>query len=60
MAIEKEIRELIGNLTLTTIIRQDVKISNSQLESLNIFDFDSKSKAAKDYTQLAKEVMCLG
>jgi len=60
VALEKEIRELIGDLTLTTIIRQDVKISNSQLESLNIFDYDSKSKAAKDYTQLAEEVMNLG
>ena len=59
VTIEKEIRELLGDLTLTTIIRQDVKISNSQLESLNIFDFDSKSKAAKDYIQLAEEVMCL-
>lgn len=60
VALEKEIREIIGDITLTTLIRQDVKISNSQLESTNIFDYDSKSKAAKDYSQLAEEVMSLG
>ena len=59
VALEKEIREVLGDITLTTLIRQDVKISNSQLESMNIFDYDSKSKAAKDYTQLAEEVISL-
>ena len=60
VALEKEIREIIGDITLTTLIRQDVKISNSQMESMNIFDYDSKSKAAKDYSQLAEEVIGLG
>lgn len=58
--LEEEMREELGEVTLGTIIRQDVKVSASQMESKNIYQYDSKSKAAKDYMSLAKEVVELG
>lgn len=54
------IMEVIKPQTFETIIRQDVKISKSQDETINIFDYDSKSKGAQDFKMLAKEVINFG
>ncbi len=49
--------EIVGDRTLKSMIRQDVKLAQSQDETTNIFDYDSKSKAAADFILLAKEVI---
>ena len=54
------IMEVIKEQTFKTVVRQDVKISQSQVETTNIFDFDKKSKAAIDFKKLAEEVIRLG
>ena len=54
------IMEVIEEQTFKTVVRQDVKISQSQVETTNIFDFDKKSKAAIDFKKLAEEVVALG
>jgi len=51
------IENQIGKYKLKTQIRQDVSISKSQNETVNIFEFNSKSKAAKNYIELANEVI---
>jgi chromosome partitioning protein len=54
------IMEVIKEQIFKTVVRQDVKISQSQVETTNIFDFDKKSKAAIDFKKLAEEVIRLG
>lgn len=54
------VMEVIESQTFKTIIRQDVKISKSQDETINIFDYDNKSKGAEDFKKLAEEVIQFG
>lgn len=49
--------EVLKDRVLNTVIRQDVKISRSQDNVINIFDYDKKSKAAMDFKKLAEEVI---
>jgi chromosome partitioning protein len=55
----ESIMEIIKDQIFETVVRQDVKISQSQVETTNIFDFDKNSKAAVDFKKLAKEVINL-
>lgn len=40
-----------------TVIRKNVAIEKAQSEGKNIFEYDSKSNGAKDYTEFVKEVL---
>lgn len=53
------IMSVVKDQVFDTVIRQDVKISRSQDDTTNIFDFDKNSKAAIDFKKLAKEVIGL-
>lgn len=54
------IMSVVKDQVFETVIRQDVKISRSQDDTTNIFDFDKNSKAAMDFKKLAEEVISLG
>lgn len=44
---------------MDTIIRTDTEISKSQTESLNIYEYNKKSKASEDFCKLTKEIVVL-
>jgi len=55
--IETRLREAMGGLVLTTKIRKNVRIAEAPLESQNIVDYAPDSNGARDYQELAKEII---
>jgi chromosome partitioning protein len=51
------LKEVFGDKLFNTIIHQNVKISEAQSESLPINIYDRKARGAKEYQQLALELM---
>ncbi len=54
---EEQLRAAYDDLILKTIIKIDVKIQNAQWENKPVLAFDSNSRIAKEYRELAKEVL---
>ncbi len=52
-----EIKKQVQNTLLNTVVRTDADISKSQAHNQNIFDYNSKSKTAEDYMELAEELI---
>lgn len=54
---EDELRKIFGDKIFKTLIHQNVAVAESQKEELPILKYKSKSKAGKEYLDLAKEVI---
>lgn len=57
--LEDSIRASYGDKVLTTRIRVNVALTNSQLFRQDILEFDSKSNGAIDYSNLTKEILSI-
>ena len=53
----KELKEVFGDKLFNTVIHQNVKISEAQSEGLPINIYDKKAKGAKEYMNLAVELI---
>jgi chromosome partitioning protein len=51
------IKENYPEKVFETVIRENVKLSEASIQKKNIFDYDTTSMGAKDYEQLAKELI---
>lgn len=55
--VEREVRQFYGSLVFSTIIPRNIKLSEAPSYGEPISVYDQKSKGAKAYLSLAKEVM---
>ena len=55
--VAKEVRKYFKERTFNTIIMRNVKLSEAPSFGKSIFEYDISSQGAKDYFNLAKEVM---
>ncbi len=55
--VAKEVRKYFKERTFNTIIMRNVKLSEAPSFGKSIFEYDIKSQGAKDYFNLAKEVV---
>lgn len=54
--VEGEVRKYFNNKVYETVIRRNVRLSESPSYGQTIFQYDKKSKGAEEYMSLAKEV----
>ncbi|MCG3134801.1 MAG: Nitrogenase iron protein [Planctomycetes bacterium] len=52
-----EVENYFGKLVAKTRIRNNVKLAEAPSHGQTIFEYDASSNGAKDYTQLAKEIL---
>lgn len=55
--VEESLRENFGEIVFRTKIRENVDIMESPLYGKDIFSYSPNSNGAKDYTELAKEII---
>ncbi|MBY6090526.1 ParA family protein [Pseudooceanicola sp. 502str34] len=55
--VEKDARENLGDLVFSTIIPRNVRVSEAPSYAMPVLDFDTTSKGAQAYRQLAEELM---
>lgn len=55
--VVKEVEKFFKDKVFKTFIPRNVRLAEAPSFGMNIFDYDSKSKGAKAYTDLAKEVI---
>lgn len=55
--VEETLRESFGDLVFKTKIRDNVDLSESPLEGKDIYSYSPGSIGAKDYTEVAKEIL---
>lgn len=55
--VVEEVEKFFKNKVFKTFIPRNVRLAEAPSFGMNIFDYDSKSKGAKAYTDLAKEVI---
>lgn len=55
--VENEVRSLFGNKTFRTIINRNVRLSEAPSHGRSIFQYDPTSIGAKNYFELAEEVL---
>ncbi len=56
-AVEEEVRKQYADVIFNTHIRDNVSLSEAPGANCSIFDYDTKSKGAQDYTELTKEIL---
>ena len=54
--VKESIAELFGNNFFSTLIHQNVKVAEAQSARKPISYFDKNCRAAREYTELAKEI----
>ncbi len=54
---QKNVKKYCGDYLLETVVRTDVEISKSQMNSLNILAYNENSKAAEDFKNLTNEIL---
>jgi chromosome partitioning protein len=54
---EEILKEAYGNIVLKTIIRVDTNIENAQMNNVPVLTFNTNSRIAKEFRDLAKEVI---
>lgn len=54
--VEREVREIMGDLVFKTIIPRNVRISEAPSHALSIIDYDTSSRGAQAYRDLAREI----
>ena len=61
--LNKSVAELISesfcDKVFKTVIRDNVSLAEAQIKGMNIFEYNKNSNGAKDYMELAKEVLKL-
>lgn len=55
--VETEVRNLFGKRSLKTIINRNVRLSEAPSHGKSIFQYDPTSVGAKNYTELAEEIL---
>lgn len=55
--IYRKIRDIFGDKVLTTVIEHDEKMKESQIVNLPVMQYDENSTSARQFQQLALEVM---
>jgi chromosome partitioning protein len=55
-----QLKEIFKEKVFNTIIHQNVKIAESQVDKQSVLEFAKDSKGAKEYLELAKEVISRG
>lgn len=55
--VETEVRNLFGKRALKTIINRNVRLSEAPSHGKSIFQYDPTSIGAKNYTELAEEIL---
>ena len=55
--VVEEVQKFFENKVFKTFIPRNVRLAEAPSFGMNIFDYDSKSKGAKAYTDLAKEII---
>lgn len=55
--VESEVRNLFGERALRTIINRNVRLSEAPSHGKSIFQYDPTSIGAKNYTELAEEIL---
>jgi len=55
--VEETLRENFGELVFKTRVRENVDLSESPLEGKDIYSYSPDSLGAKDYTEVAKEIV---
>ena len=55
--VVEEVEKFFKDKVFKTFIPRNVRLAEAPSFGMNIFDYDSKSKGAKAYTDLAKEVI---
>jgi len=59
-SVAETIRNYFGDLVFETIIRTNVALAEAPSQGVSIYDYDSKSNGAKDYQNLAQELLQRG
>ena len=55
--VYEEVKRHFGQLVFNSVIYRNVRLSEAPSHGLCVMDYDGRSKGAKNYTQLAKEVI---
>lgn len=57
---EVQLKEVFGERLFKTVIHQNIKLAEAQVEKVPIIKHDIESKGAKEYMELAREVIARG
>jgi len=57
VGVKKQLEEKFGNKVFKTVIRTNIQLSKAQEAGKDIFSFDKSANGARDYRQLAVEIM---
>jgi chromosome partitioning protein len=55
--VHDEVRRHFGDLVFTTVIARNVRLSEAPSHGMSVLEYDRSSKGAKNYTNLAKELI---
>ena len=55
--VYEEVKRHFGDLVFNTVIHRNVRLSEAPSHGLSVLDYDPSSKGAKNYSQLAKELL---
>ena len=58
-SVAELINEAFFDKVFKTVIRDNVALAEAPIKGLNIFEYNKNSNGAKDYMELAKEVLKL-
>jgi chromosome partitioning protein len=57
MQVHDEVRRHFGDLVFNTVISRNVRLSEAPSHGMSVLDYDRHSKGAKNYMNLAKELL---
>ena len=55
--VHDEVRRHFGDLVFNTVIARNVRLSEAPSHGMSVLEYDRNSKGAKNYTNLAKELI---
>lgn len=55
--VYEEVKRHFGDLVFNTVIARNVRLSEAPSHGMSVLEYDANSKGAKNYTNLAKEVI---
>ena len=55
--VHDEVRRQFGDLVFNTVIARNVRLSEAPSHGLSVIQYDKNSKGAKNYINLAKELI---
>lgn len=57
VGVKKQLEQKFGNKVFKTVIRTNIQLSKAQEAGKDIFSFDKSANGARDYRELAEEIM---